>query len=241
MACLFVRKVVSFSQVIAIASDPDWVASLTNVVMAITAVLAFIVARSWLPQLTTQEGYKEAILLVNDQYIQLGPDNPLGYHADKAIRAFRQLNEKDPAALDGTYTAVLHEMFKQVTVYTAVEQQIHDTHFRLNTYGLEVAKKYSFHLERMNQAFSHAHVSALNLMHFLADDLVLRQQANAPSKQYNKLNIALLTLSIHKQKRADHAEELYRDFAAHHRIMTDSYNAVFSRHPSVGKLYTFKR
>jgi|GEM_PF-6350336 len=132
-------------------------------------------------------------------------------------------------------------MLSQVTVYAAVQEQIRDTHFRLNTYGLLVAKKYAFHLERMNEAFSHAHDSALRLMYFLAEDLLLRQQANAPSEQYNKVNTAFLSLWMNKQKRAEHAEELYRDFSAHHRTMTDSYNAVFSRHPSVGKLYTVKR
>ncbi|WAG36382.1 hypothetical protein [Vibrio parahaemolyticus] len=241
VACLFVLAVVLFCQALVTGSAADWVSSVANIVMAITAVLAFITARSWLPQLMTQEGYKEAIRLVNDQYIQLSPVNPLEHHTDKAINAFRQLNEKGFAALDRTYDDILQEMSSQVNVYTAVKQEIRDTHFRLNTYGLVVAKKYAFDLKQMTEAFELAHDSALKLMSFLAGDLLLRKEANAPTEHYNKVNTAILILSMHQQKRADHVEELYRGFAAHHRKMTDSYNAVFSHHPSVGKLYTVKR
>ncbi|MFZ5210161.1 hypothetical protein [Enterobacter kobei] len=37
----------------------------------------------------------EAIRLVNEQYIQLGPESYLAGRAEKAIQAFRAMNEKD--------------------------------------------------------------------------------------------------------------------------------------------------
>ncbi|BBV79284.1 TPA: hypothetical protein R8G53_005590 [Citrobacter braakii] len=74
-ACLSVLVFILFYQVKNTGSAADWIASLANASMAVTAVLAFKVARSWLPQLTTQEGYKLAIELVNDHYIWLGMQN----------------------------------------------------------------------------------------------------------------------------------------------------------------------
>ncbi|EKS6156611.1 hypothetical protein QCB07_004837 [Salmonella enterica] len=59
-AYLFVLAVVLFCQLTDTGSAADWIASVANTVMAITAIFAFIVARNWLPQLTTQEGYKLA-------------------------------------------------------------------------------------------------------------------------------------------------------------------------------------
>jgi len=46
-----------------------------------------------------------------------------------------------------------------------------------------------------------------------------------------------LTLSLRKDVRAVDEEALYR----HYRAMTNTYDAVFSHHPSVGKLYTLKK
>nr|WP_261905556.1 hypothetical protein [Escherichia coli]CAH8250733.1 Uncharacterised protein [Escherichia coli] len=54
-----------------------WLSMLFNGVMALAAVRDYLTARKWVPQLTTQEGYKVAISLVNEEYIYLGMQNPL--------------------------------------------------------------------------------------------------------------------------------------------------------------------
>lgn len=77
MACLSVLVFILFYQVSNTGSAAEWIAFVAIVSMAVTAVLAFKVAGSWLPQLTTQEVYKLAIELVNDHYIGLSMQNSI--------------------------------------------------------------------------------------------------------------------------------------------------------------------
>lgn len=95
VACLFVLVVVLFCQVAETGSAADWVASVANAMMAITAVFAFIVARSWLPQLTTQEGYKLAIRLVNEDVLALDETNPFRQNVHTVVKEFRLLRYRE--------------------------------------------------------------------------------------------------------------------------------------------------
>ncbi|HHR5390870.1 TPA: hypothetical protein ACS5PF_004046 [Salmonella enterica subsp. enterica] len=95
VACLFVLSVVLFCQVAETGSAADWIASVANVAMAITAVLAFIVARSWLPQLTTQEGYKLAIRLVNEDVLALDETNRFRQNVHDVVEEFLTLSDRE--------------------------------------------------------------------------------------------------------------------------------------------------
>lgn len=67
-----------------------WVSMLFNGVMATAAVGAYLTARKWVPQLTTQEGYKVAICLVNEHYIYLGIQNPLLRSTNQALSCYNE-------------------------------------------------------------------------------------------------------------------------------------------------------
>lgn len=133
MTCLFMLAAALVYRLADTGSAADWVAALANVAMAVTAVLAFVVARSWLPQLTTQEGYKLAISLVNKDVLTLGEDNPLKINVHHAVDAFKALKEREYLIRGETVLKVLHD------VYTRADNQVKNIQRQqkqMATYGL---------------------------------------------------------------------------------------------------------
>lgn len=84
-----------------------WLSMLFNGVMALAAVGAYLTARKWVPQLTTQEGYKVAISLVNELYIHLGRTNPLLTGAKPAISCYRGLQKTSSYTSVESYSAAI--------------------------------------------------------------------------------------------------------------------------------------
>lgn len=241
ITCLFILVFVLFSQVAETGSAADWVASVANVVMAITAVLAFVVARSWLPQLTTQEGYKEAIRLVNDQYIQLGPDNTLGLRVDCAMQAYRAQIQSSTSSKIDSYLDTINSLTISLYEAEAVLKEIRETQFRLNTYGLTIHYVYAPSVDDMIKAFELAQASARLLCELLLNDANLRYQANIPPQHYSSLNGLAMALALNKGETAKGAEEQYQNVTEYLANMVESHQIVFSRHPPVGKLFCFRK
>lgn len=127
----------------------DWIASIANAVMAITAVFAFFVARSWLPQLTTQEGYKMAIRLVNEDVLSLGEDNLLKHNVHVAINKFTGLKEREQMV---TGEMVLSEL---KDIYERADSQVRSIQTQMKkmaTYGLAPAPARQAEFDAMMQA-----------------------------------------------------------------------------------------
>lgn len=117
-------------------SAADWVASICNAVTAITAIAAFIVARSWLPQLTTQEGYKLAIRLVNEEILKLGEENLLKQNAHDAVVAFTTLQYHEQLVRGETVLSELSKVYKQADQQV---KTIRNLEKQMATYGLKPA------------------------------------------------------------------------------------------------------
>ncbi|RJL48700.1 hypothetical protein D5078_02615 [Pectobacterium carotovorum] len=241
VACLFVLAVVLFSQVAETGSAADWIASIANAAMAVTAVLAFNAARSWLPQLKMQEGYKEAISLVNEQYIQLGSDNPLIQPVEAVIQTFRVQNTNNATATLAAYIDALNDLGVYLHGADATLQEIRQTQFRLNTYGLTVHRHYASSVALMITAFEHALQSAWWLCELLTKDASLRHKAHTSSLRYNSLNWPALSLAVKKAETAANIEAQYQNVKQYLDAMVAAHDAVFSQHPSVGHLFHYKK
>lgn len=241
VASLFVLAVVLFCQVADTGSAADWIASVANIAMAIITGLAFIVARSWLPQLMTQEGYKEAIRLVNEQYIQLGPGNAAGQSAESAMKAFREQNENNASASLEAYADALNHFRLCLQAGDAALQEIRETRFRLDTYGLTIHHVYAASIDNMVTAYEHALQSAWWLCEVLTKDASLRLQARNPHLSYNSLNWPAITLAVRKTDTAEGVEAQYQNVAEYMDAMVKSHQTVFSPHPPVGKLFCLRK
>lgn len=241
ISCLFVLAAVLFYELSDTGSPADWIASIANAAMAVTAVLAFNAARSWLPQLKIQEGYKEAIRLVNEQYIQLGADNPLSQPVEAVIQAFRVLNTNSTSGSLGTYIEALNDLGVYLHGAEETLQDIRQTQFRLNTYGLTIHRNYASSVAGMTTAFEHALQSAWWLCELLTKDASLRCQAHTPPPRYNSLNWPAITLGVKKAQTAANVETQYLNVTQYLDAMMAAHSAVFNQHPSVGHLFHFKK
>lgn len=233
---LLVLLIVLFYELNLTGSAADWLATLFNAVVAITAIAAFVVARSWLPQLTTQEGYKEAIQLVNEQYIQLGPDNSLGQSAEAAMKAFREQNENNASASLSSYSEALNNFSVYLQAADAVLHEIKKTQFRLNTYGLTEAPNYEKPLETMIKEFRASLTEGNRLLDLLFENYECRCKAQMPTR-YNELNTHHLILGLKANETAALIEEQYQRFTTASANMVAAHQAVFSEKPTIGELF----
>ncbi|SFF38438.1 hypothetical protein SAMN03159428_04942 [Kosakonia radicincitans] len=132
--------IILFGQTVKDSGPAEWLSALLNLVMAGAAVAAYLTASSWLPQLTTQEGYKEAIGLVNQEFIMLGERNRLSRVAwtvrstaeDWCAERYGR-NAADRLSADiKRFQEILHEeRNRKETIALAL--------FRMKTYGLQVS------------------------------------------------------------------------------------------------------
>ncbi|SNY79799.1 hypothetical protein [Enterobacter sp. CC120223-11] len=241
IACLSVLLGVWIYRMSETGSAADWVSVACNIATVGIAWAAFKVARSWLPQLTTQEGYKEAIRLVNEQYIELGPESYLAGHAEKAMQAFRAVNEEDHPDRISACTTALDELLIALEAGYALQREIKEARFRLSTYGLTVAGRYEPDLTRMSCAFDDALDSSQWLLKLLSDDLRLRYEAKMPPLRYNSLNWSAIKLALRKTETAEGMEKQYQALMEHLSTMADNHTALFSHHPPVGRLFILKK
>ncbi|ECW3621162.1 hypothetical protein J4I24_004278 [Salmonella enterica] len=241
IGCLFVLATVLFYELSGTGSAADWIASIANAAMAVTAILAFNAARSWLPQLKIQEGYKEAISLVNEQYIQLGADNPLTQSVEAVIQTFQVQNNDNTTATLTAHIEALNDLAVHLQAASATLQEIRQTQFRLNTYGLTIHRHYAASVANMITAFEHALQSAWWLCELLTKDASLHCQAHTPPPRYNSLNWPAITLGIKKAETAANIEAQHQNVKQYLDAMMTAHDAVFSQHPSVGHLFHYKK
>ena len=240
VACLFVLAVVLFYQVAETGSAADWVASVANAVMAITAVFAFIVARSWLPQLTTQEGYKLAIELVNDHYIWLGVQNSVLTDVTRPVLYIQ--HQFDRVSFTGSPEVSAGELIK------ALEQavQLHKTRrdrmgqirLRLDTYGLRVTHAYEDRFLALDRAYMHASDAAASILQTLKETQEL-------SKEYPSTDSTLLAKGtlIREMYLPFYRAAEEKNFVVENEFtqMAKIHRDIFSCRPSIGKLFKVEK
>ncbi|MDZ7324947.1 hypothetical protein N4G41_25275 [Kosakonia sacchari] len=241
VAFVLLILIILFGQTVKDSGPAEWLSALLNLVMAGAAVAAYLTARSWLPQLTTQEGYKEAIGLVNDQYIQLGPLNTLGAAAENAVEAFRKYNETKTGKASAAYAEAVNELVMLLLTADSVQQTIREIRFRLNTYGLKAAEPYAEEIEAMTTAFAQVRGKGWWLVKLMTENLTLIYKATKPPLRYSDLNYDALILDMNKAKTEETIESLYQLFTNVLKEMVDCHDAIFVGEPPIGELFTVRK
>lgn len=240
MACLSVLVFILFYQVKNTGSAADWIASVANASMAVTAVLAFKVARSWLPQLTTQEGYKLAIELVNDHYIWLGPQNNLLREAGRSMAYIRHL--QDGKTMEGS-TVSYEDMLASLNTVLMEHKNRRDTmekiRFRLGTYGLCEAPTVHARFEVLDGAYLKACDAAATLREILTEmkNILTLVPTYKPGSgmMFNEPVDEKMMLN------RNHAEQTYEKLSENYSLMLNTHSELFSAHPSIGKLFEVRK
>lgn len=233
--------IILFGQTVKDSGPAEWLSAVLNLVMSGAAVAAYLTARSWLPQLTTQEGYKEAIALVNEQYIHLGPFNTLTPAAEKVMKAFQKQNETMQGDDLEAYTEAVNELIQHLYTADSVQQSIREIQFRLNTYGLKPAEPYAAKIEAMTTAFEQVQGVGGWLVKHLRENVTRHYRARQPPLRSYDLNYDALILGMRKAETQETIESLYQLFTAVLKEMVDCHDAIFAEKPPIGELFTVRK
>lgn len=238
VACLFVLVTVLAYQVAVAGSAADWIASLANAVMAVTAVLAFIVARSWLPQLTTQEGYKLAIQLVNDHYMWLGMQNSVVPDVSMALRYIRhQVDGESMAGSEQTAESIIKDLEEAVLRHKVRRDKMEQIRFCLRTYGLRPAGKYAQRFHELDRAYRHAADAAGAILE-IAKETYRRFNLYPPN---NRDGAGGSLIGEFYTPLMEEAGERFKVLSEQFMQMVELHDAIFSSEPSIGELFVVKK
>lgn len=238
VTCLFVLAAVLAYQVAVAGSAADWIASVANAVMAVTAVLAFIVARSWLPQLTTQEGYKLAIQLVNDHYMWLGMQNTVVPDVSMALRYIRhQVDGESMAGSDYTAERIIKDLDEAVLRHKVRRDKMEQIRFCLRTYGLRPAGKYAERFHELDRAYRHA-ADAAGAILGIAKETYRRFNLYPPD---SRDGAGGSLISEFYTPLMEEAGERFKVLSEQFRQMVELHDTIFSSEPSIGELFVVKK
>lgn len=238
MACLFVLAVALFCRVAETGSAADWVASVANAVMAITAVFAFIVARSWLPQLTTQEGYKLAIRLVNEDVLALDETYPLRQNVHNVVAEFISLSEREQHLTgEAKLASLLAEYERTESKVSTVRKLLK----QMETYGLKPAPDRRSAFETMLKSLNQC--AGLVKAQWLL--LTVRCRGGPSSEEINDLVLADTYGLISRWKGGESWEilrsEMLQKLDEAWTSVTDSQLAFLGTDSQIGKLFKVKK
>lgn len=218
-----------------------WLSMLFNGVMALAALGAYLTARKWVPQLTTQEGYKVAISLVNEEYIYLGMQNPLLPEAGRLMSCYneclqdpRHISKDDYARkIDVLSGAVLHEKKRK--------DSIEQAEFRLRTYGLYEAPAYADALKAMKQSFTDSIDAAQTLVALLLGDSEFQKKLDQLDGLSANIVPDMERLLEGRAGLKDPVQKAYSNLERKWNDMVALHNAVFNTHPPIGELYAVRK
>jgi len=222
-------------------SAADWLAVVTNGIVAVGAVGAFVVARRWLPQLTTQEGYKEALQLVNKHYIWLGHQNPLLKQAGWAMTRFNALQANFTAHCDGAYREVIDPLATSVNNEKLRKDEVERIEFRLNTYGLRFSDRYKTRLEQLEGAFKHAVHAAATLQSHLQTDLGIQRRYNNIQPTDPQMAGKVSALQNERAALKTDVVQAYEALETHWNQMASAHARIFNHAPAIGDLFVVRR
>ncbi|MEN0569821.1 hypothetical protein AAIG30_11355 [Serratia nevei] len=222
-------------------SAADWLAVVTNGVVAVGAVGAFVVARRWLPQLTTQEGYKEAIQLVNKHYIWLGHQNPLLKDAGWAMTRFNALQADFNAYGYDAYQEAIAPLATSVNNQKNRKDEVERIAFRLNTYGLQFSDRYKTRLEQLEGAFQNTVHAAATLRSHLRTDLNIQHRYH--SLHPKNLQTVGTISDLHDERVAlkTDVDQAYKALETFWNQMASAHASIFNHKPAIGDLFVVRR
>lgn len=238
VACLSVLVFILFYQVKNTGSAADWIASVANVAMAITAVCAFIVARSWLPQLTTQEGYKLAITLINDHYIWLGMQNSVVRDVTLPLACIRhQYDQESMAGSSLIITELITSLEQAVLQHKMRRDTMAQIRFRLGTYGLRDSSAFAERFRALDRAYMLASDAAASILQILKE--TQDWQNRYPPRNSRLVSdgyVRELYLPLLSQ-----AEERFKVVSEQFQVMTDTHEKIFASCPTIGQLFEVRK
>ncbi|CAI2538592.1 Uncharacterised protein [Serratia liquefaciens] len=222
-------------------SAADWLAVVTNGIVAVGAVGAFVVARRWLPQLTTQEGYKEAIQLVNKHYIWLGHQNSLLKDAGWAMTRFNALQADFTAYGYDAYREAIAPLATSVNNEKKRKDEVERIAFRLNTYGLQFSGRYKTRLVQLEGAFQNAVYAAATLQSYLQTDLNIQHRYN--NLHPTNLHMVGTISDLHDERAALKTDviQAYEALETHCNQMATAHARIFNHAPAIGDLFVVRR
>ncbi|WP_199634985.1 hypothetical protein JEM67_00410 (plasmid) [Serratia sp. PAMC26656] len=222
-------------------SAADWLAVVTNSIVAVGAVGAFIVARRWLPQLTTQEGYKEAIRLVNDHYISLSEDNRLLADAKQAKAYFDVLHDDVTTYNYGAYMEAVDPLTDSTSAAKTRQHTVARIAFRLNTYGLQFSDRYKTHLEHLEAAFRDTVHAAAQLESLLSSDLDILHRYTGLEGEDPHISGKVDVLWEERHTLKSDVDKTFERLQTHWYTMTTAHARIFTHKPAIGDLFVVRR
>lgn len=239
-SCLFILVVVLLFGLKESGSAADWLATLFNGVVAISAVAAFMVARSWLPQLTTQEGYKLAIELVNDHYIWLGPQNDLLKGAGLTFTHIRSLKDGDSRAVSKDSNFLIKSGLKLgLLAHKTRRDTMENIRTRLGTYGLENATPVHARFQTLDRAYRDACDAMASFEPILGEvDKILSKY---PGYEPCSGKDIWKTVDNEILIQFENAEIIYGTLQNKYSEMLLTYSEIFSTRPNIGKLFKVRK
>ncbi|QEM94353.1 DUF3450 domain-containing protein (plasmid) [Kosakonia radicincitans] len=237
--------VINWEQAIQRSGPAEWLSALLNLVMAGAAVAAYLTARSWLPQLTTQEGYKLAIHLVNNELIWLGVRNRLSSDAGIVFEIAREAfnGGNISPATQGHLEQAIARLERTTKESRRRKDDINDAIFRMKTYGLLVAKDREAHMSEMLHYHENSIGFAKKLLATIRDYHDLRRQFVSQDVSFfrQERDTRLNKLKEDDATMLASAEVALRGVCQHGVMMKDAYAAFNAGDHRIGKLFIVRR
>lgn len=218
-----------------------WLSMMFNGVMALAAVGAYLTARKWVPQLTTQEGYKVAIGLVNEEYIHLGIQNTLLSAAGQIMSSYNACLHDHSHISSEEYARRIALFSGAIFQEKARKDRIDQAEFRLRTYGLREDPVYAAALTSMKSRFTDSIDAARTLEAMLQADLEFSKKfenMNGLSAHFIQDMASLLEgregMKVPTLKAMKHLERVWNEMVA-------LQGSVFNAHAPIGELYTVRK
>jgi len=239
LTCLFLLVAALVFSMKESGSAVDWLAALFNGVVAIAAVAAFIVARSWLPQLTTQEGYKLAIELVNDHYICLGIQNSVLTDVSLPVSCIRhQYDRKSMSGSPLTIGELVNTLGLAVQQHKTRWDKMDQIRFRLGTYGLRVSGAFEDRFQELDNAYQAASDAAESILETLKNTHDLHKKHPSTDSELHFQGELIREMYM---QYVDMANEQYAVVNKQYQLMADIHKRIFSSCPSIGQLFEVRK
>ena len=240
VAIVILILIILSGQIVKGSGPAEWLSALLNLVMAVAAVMAFFTARSWLPQLTTQEGYKLAIRLVNELFITLGDRNELStrvwsvhQHAELAFEEIK--GEAAAKKLTDSIAKLEEQLGMNLKNRTEIERVL----FQIETYGLQVGDEKKEAMQDMLLA----HKETISLGQSLRDSIKdyvtkllneLPFAADAKREQQSKIKNDDCRMVLYLQSQCESVQKKWKQ-------MKDAQAAFIGDDHRIGKLFIVRK
>ncbi|WP_339096401.1 hypothetical protein V6917_11630 [Pectobacterium brasiliense] len=127
----------------------NWVSAFANIAMGAAAIMAWRTARKFLSEFFTQEGYRLAIALINENVIHLGDANRFALEAEEACKVCSELHgEEHSLAGTNRLERDVGELNKVLNANRVWLNNIQQLMFKIETYGIWPAEDKAQALEQ---------------------------------------------------------------------------------------------